>query len=430
LGLTRMRLDSARSAMNIFHNLVRKFPTSELADRSYFNSALAAYAIDQPTKAEDDIEHIAQVSKNSILIPQGWLLAGDQRLNRGLSDGAVTEYQRVLEQYPASPEAIQALFNMQEAMIRSNKYVQALAAADTFIARAPSSPEVPAVIFRKGALQFGLTQWKATAETMQQFVERYPTHAKVPEARLFLGRSLANAGDTATAIAQYTFIRDSLPAHPSAAEAHYELARIKRAQQKPEEASREYASAFDQQYYSTDAAPKALAEYAEYLVERGKKDSAITILHLLAERYTIETKAGARAEIRAAQLLEELGKKPEAQAILLRVANARNDMLGGAARVRLGETYLHDTTWHTALSQFALANSKYSLAEESDVRRLFGVSVASIALKLKPQAITALKALLNQHKLSERDHERAVHLLDTLLPPKKAKATHMKGGKK
>ncbi len=430
LGLTRMRLDSARSAMNIFHHLVHKFPTSELADRAYFNSALAAYAIDQPSKAEDDIEHIALVSKTSILTPQGWLLAGDQRLSRGLLDGAIGEYQRVLDQYPTAPEAIPALFNMQEAMVRSKKYAQALAAADTFIARAPTSSEIPTITFRKGVLQFGLAQWKASGETMRQFVASYPLHLKVPEARLYLGRSLACAGDTVSAIEQYTLITDSLRTDPSAADAHYELARIKLAKQKPEEASREYVSAFDLQYYSTDAAPKALAEYAEYLVERGKKDSAVAILHLLADRYTVETKAGARAEIRSAQLLEELGRKSDAQAVLLRVANARTDMLGGAARVRLGETYLHDTTWHMALSQFALATQKHSLAEESDVRRLFGVAEASIALKQKPQAITSLKSLLNAHKLSERDHERAAHLLDTLLPPKKSKAVHSKGGKK
>ena len=353
LGLVRMRLDSARSAINVFHYMLRKFPNSELADRAYFNSALAAYAIDQSTKAEEDLEHIPQVSKSSPLIPEGLLLAGDERLERNATESAIVKYQNVLDNYPASKEAIPALFNMQEALIKSKKFAQALAAADTFIARAPHSDEVPRIVFRKGVLEFGLAQWKASAETMRDFVAKYPKHRDVPEARLYLGRSEAIAGDTAAAIEQYALIADAYRSDPSAAEAHYELARIRRAELRPEEASKEYSNAFDQQYFSSDAAPKALAEYAEYLVERNKKDSAITILHLLADRYTLETRAGARAEIRAAQLLEDLNRKPEAQAVLLRVANARTDMLGGAARVRLGETYLHDTTWRSALSEFA-----------------------------------------------------------------------------
>jgi TolA-binding protein len=430
LGLVRMRLDSARSAMNVFHYLLRKFPTSELADRAYFNSAIAAYSIDQPAKAEDDIEHISQALKTSELIPAAWLLAGDQRAMRGSLDDAVTEYQRVLDNYPKSAEAIPALFNMQEALIRSKKYAQALAAADTFISRAPTSKEVPRIVYRKGALEFGLAQWKASAETLRDFIAKYPKDRQVPEARLYLGRSEAIAGDTAAAIEQYTVIVDSYTSDPSSAEAHYELARIRRASAKPEEASHEYSTAFDQQYFSTDAAPKALAEYAEYLVERNKKDSAVTMLHLLADRYTLETRAGARAEIRAAQLLEDLNRKSEAQSVLLRVANARTDMLGGAARIRLGETYLHDSTWRIALAAFTLASTKYPLTEESDVRRLFGIAEASIKLKQKPQAVKALRELINDHTLSERDRERANRLISPLVPARKTKAPAKKGGRR
>ncbi len=433
LGLVRMRLDSARSAINVFHYMLRKFPNSELADRAYFNSALAAYAIDQPAKAEDDIEHIPQVSKTSSLIPKSLLLAGDERLGRNALEGAVTEYQRVLDNYPASEEAIPALFNMQEALIKSKKYAQALAAADTFIARAPRSAEVPGIVFRKGVLEFGLTQWKASAETMRDFVAKYPNDRYVPDARLYLGRSEAIAGDTAAAIEQYNVIVNAFRSNPNAAEAHYELARIRCAELRPEEASKEYSNAFGPDYFSSDAAPKALAEYAEYLAERNQKDSAITILHLLADRYTLETRAGARAEVRAAQLLEDLNRKSEAQAVLVRVANARTDMLGGAAVVRLGETYLHDTTWRSALSEFALAHSKYPLAEESEVRRLFGVAEASIALKMKPQAIGALHALINDHTLTEHDRQRASRMLAPLVPAKKSKAStkaSKKGGKR
>ena len=427
LGLTRLRLDSARSAIRSFQYLLRKFPTTELADQANFNIALAAYAINQPAEAEAALDRIGGASKNTALVPRSLLLLADERMSRGLPEGAIPVYQKILDQHSGSNQAIPALFNMQEALIGLKRYGQALAAADTFVARMPMSTTIPSVMLRKGELEFGLSQWKAAAETMRNYILAYPGNPQIPEARLVLGRSEAIAGDTASALEQFRIVLQDSGENAAPAEAHYELARINRNEHKALEASQEYMNAFAMKYYSTDAAPKALAEYAEYLVERSMKDSAIKILHELSDRYSLATKAGAKAEIRAAQLLEEQNHRPESQASLLRVANARKDMLGGIARVRLAETYMRDTTWHTALAELQKAKTEHTLSNESDVRRLFDLYQTAVVLKKKPVAVAALKSLLNETTLTSREEERAQKLLESLVPPKKTKP-HKKGG--
>ena len=150
------------------------------------------------------------------------------------------------------------------------------------------------------------------------------------------------------------------------------------------------------------------------------KDSAIAMLHTLADLYSVQTREGAKAELRASELLESQGKHTQAQSELLLVAEHRSDELAGTARIRLGYAAIRTSQWKEALSEFAKAKSEDRLSDDLEMRRLFGVAQAAIALKQKPAAITALKSLLNDYYLSASEKERATEMMDKINPPKKA----------
>jgi TolA-binding protein len=431
LGVTRIRLDSGRSAMNVFRYLTTKFPKSDLLDRAYFNSALAAYSINLPTEAEASIEKLVTKFPSSAFAPRSLLVAGAERENRNDDTHALIYFERVLRDYAQSNEAGDALFRKQDALIRLKRYPEVVAAADSFLVRSPSSELVPKVLFHKGELQLRIGEPAKGISTLEQFLKQYPEHASAPQSKFLIARAYASLGDTTRSITSLAKVTAEYPKSEAADNSLLELARLSKSRHQLDSAAVYYQKTFDLDYYSYDAAPTAISEYADLLIASNAKDSAIKMLNLLTMRYTLQTSLGAKAQFRAAQMLLELNKRSEARIALQTIANSRrHDALGSAALVRIGEIYIGEKAWQPALLEFAMAEHDNSLASESNTRRLFGVAEAQTALGKKPLAIVALKALTKRDDLSDHDAARAKAMLDALTPKPKAKPAKKKGGRK
>jgi TolA-binding protein len=430
LGVTRMREDSGRSAMNVFHHLLKKFPNSGLGDRAHLNAALAGYSINQNDEAEKDIDALVHDFPQSALSSRGLLFEADRRVERAQLQGALPLYHKIVDVYPTSGEAEPALFTLQDLLVKLKRPDEAIAIADSFVVRDTTTALVPQILLHRGKIEYGAGYWKRSMVTMNGLVDKYHDNEILPEAIYYLGRNSLAEHDTVAAIFQFERVNREHPDADAAAFSWLQLARISRARKQTFEASNDYRTAFDQRFYSSDAAPEAFAEYAEYLVERSMKDSAITMLHTLAYLYSVQTRTGAKAELRASELLEAEGKHNQAEAELLLVAEHRTDEIAGTARIRLGYAAIRTTQWKEALTEFAKAKSEDVLSDDLEMRRLFGVAQAAIALKQKPVAIAALKSLLSDYYLSASEKERATGMMDKINPPKKvAKHKTAKKGK-
>lgn len=421
LGVTRMRLDSARSSVNIFSYLVKKFPTSDIVDKGYFNLALAYFAINQNTAAEEAVDKIVSSFGQSAMAPRGLLLAGTERSRKEDVRGALGYYQRILNIYPSSQEAGPALFGLQDIYISQKKYQEAFAAADSFIARFPQSYLNSMILLNKGRLQLTVKDPVNARQTFEAFLVSYPNDPETSTAEYYLGRSILAQGDTALALTTFTRVIQNYMGSEAAANSTLERARISKVRGDIAQAKLDYLSLLSLDYYSTDAAPAAMVEYSQFFSDQGNKDSAIAVLNLLAERYPIETRAVANALLRIGALQTDMNATTSAIRTYDRIITAHsNDLYGGAAHVRKGEIYLDQSNYKDALEEFTLARKNSAITEESEVRRLFGMARTQIALGKKSDAATSLRTLL-RHRLPESDRGRAQSMLESVTPKKKAK---------
>ncbi|HET6510815.1 MAG TPA: tetratricopeptide repeat protein [Candidatus Kapabacteria bacterium] len=422
LGVVRQRLDSARSAMNVFSYLINKFPNSDIVDRAAYNLALSAYTINQSQRAEQEVEKLVTQFEGSQFAPRGLLLVANERLRSNVLDGSLAYFNRVLEKYPTSREAGEALFGMQEALLKQNNYEIAIAQGEKFMAENPTHPLIPEIQMNQGRIQLNRPDAAGAQRTFAAFVMNFPQHSEVPFAKYYEAKATLLAGDTARGIELLQSTATQHADHNAAPFSYFEIARVTRRQGNMQEAARNYALAFQDRYYSSDAAPQAMTEYSQMLIDMGQEDSANAILREITERYTVQSSAGARAQMRVASLIAS--RQPgESRTLLEGVAQSRlRDAIGGSAVVQLGESELNAGRYAAALAEFARAKKDYSLGIDAETRRLFGVARAQEALGRKSDAAYALRVLLGTKGISANDRARAQEWL-ARVAPRRSKAS-------
>ena len=429
LGLTRMRLDSARSAMNEFNYLVTKYPSSDIVDEADFNLALAAYSINQVDRAEQAVETIVSKYHQSSVASRALYVAAFERVHRNDARGAISFYEQVLKDYPRSQEAGPSLVALQDALVALKRVPEAIAVADTFVARNPANPLNPGILLHSGELRLRLGQAASALATFQQFLAIYPAHPSRPSAELSLARAELATGDTSSALAQLANVIAQYDSLDVASAAYLERARIERKRNAPDSAASNFEAAYQMRYYSSDAAPQAMLEYAQMLTDRTMTDSAIAVLNDLSTRYPIEASISARAAIHAGELLTGKRQYEQARATLQRIIAAHpKDLLGGAAEVRIGETYRDEENWSQAAEAFANARRNFTLAPESEARALIGLAEASAKTGKKADAVRDLRQVLQIRGLGEGQRTSADSLLHQLAPPLKTKPSKAKKG--
>lgn len=417
LGMTRQRLDSSRSALNAFSYLLQKFPNSEISDRTRFNLAVSAYTINQNERAEQEVERIVADHAASQYAPKALWLAAEERVHREDLNGSVRYYERLIANYPNARETGSALFALQDVLLRLDRFDEAIARGERFIASNPEHPLNPGISLNQGKLQLARRNATLARETFGRFISTYPEHSQIPEAKHQEALAYLVMGDTLRAterLLEVTRVHDtSTAASPS----FLQLARLKRKHGDAASASAYFAQAYAPRYYSNDAAPVAMSEHAQMLTDLGRTDSAMRVLREVVERYTLETRAGARAQLRLAALIASQGNFGEARSLLEAIATVRlKDPIGGAAVVQIGEEDMERQWWSDALEQFARAKREYTLAADVEIRRLFGVARANEALGRKRDAAYAARVLLAQRGLSAADRDRARDLLQRVAP--------------
>lgn len=434
LGISRIKIDSARSAMNEFKLLTVKYPESDIADLASFDYALAAYSINQTSPAESMMAMLVRKYPKSAIAPRALYVVAEERVRRNDARGSLTYYEHVINEYPRSPEAGPALFGLQDALAALKRIPEALAVSDTFVAQHPTNPINPMVLLRAGEFKLKLREPASALSTFQTFVTNYPTHPARPRAELLIAESELATQDTASAMHQLDTVisrYDSLP--EIAAQAYLDLARTQKARRNFDTAAMDFEHAYQDRYFSADAAPQAIYEYGEMLSEEKKVDSAIQVFELLSTRYPIEASIAARGAIHAGELLESVQRHDSARNIYARVIAAHSkDEFGGAAQVQTAETYLAQANWSVAAAAFETAKHDFHLTPESDGESLFGLARANVHLGKKAEAIRDLHSLLAMHGVPGEVRASAESLLTTLQPrPKKpAAATPVKTKRK
>jgi TolA-binding protein len=427
LGLARMRSDSARSAMNAFNYIITKQQQSDLVDRSYYNYAIAAYAIIQNDKAEWAVSELLKQYPNSPYASKGLYLSASQAERRGEDTKALSSYKRFLKEYPNADEFRDALFSTLDLQSQSKKEADAIALASQYLREDTLNKRsyTPELLIKKGQIESQAKKYENAIATFQSFKSRFGHHDLLPFSYFYTGKTYSRRGSGDMAKATYQEVIDSFPASDAASFAFLELARAEKESNSLKQAASYYTRAFDYQYFSSDAAPQAMFEYGQFCLDELKnEDSAITVFDELTKRYLIETNVGGKAQIEMADILLGNGKEGEAISRLDKLAAARKgDPMASEAYLKLAGIYRRNGSSRKALAAYDNAGEEASRTPDQFGRSLVGSTEMLLATGDKRKAKTLLRSTIDNKSVPREYRIKASSLWDSLQPKKKKKSS-------
>lgn len=425
LGLARMRSDSARSAMNAFNYIITKQQQSDLVDRSYYNYAIAAYAIILNDKAEWAVGELLKQYPTSPYASKGLYLSASQAERRGDDTKALTSYKRFLKEYPNADEFRDALFSTLDLQTGNKKESDAIALASEYLRDDTLNKRTytPELLIKKGQIETQAKKYDNSIATFQSFKSRFGNHFLLPFSYYYTGRTYSKRGSDDMAKATYLEVIDSFPTSDAASFALLELARGERLLKNFTQAASYYTRAFDYQYFSSDAAPQAMFEYGQFcLNELKNEDSAITVFDELTTRYLIETSVGGKAQIEIANILLGNGKENEAISRLDKLATARKgDPMASEVYLKLAGIYRRTGASRKALAAYDNAREEASRTSDQLGKSLVGSAEMILATGDKRKAKTLLRSTIDNKGVPREYRIKASSLWDLLQPKKKKK---------
>jgi TolA-binding protein len=427
LGLARMRSDSARSAMNAFNYIITKQQQSDLVDRSYYNYAIAAYAIIQNEKAEWAVSELLKQYPNSPYASKGLYLSGSQAERRGDDVKALTSYKRFLKEYPNADEFRDVLFSTLDLQTGNKKESDAITLASQYLREDSLNKRsyTPELLIKKGQIEIQAKKYDNAVATFTSFKSRFSSHILLPFSYYYTGKAYAKRGSSIMAKVTYEDVSYSFPTSDAAAFALLELARIERENNNHEQAAIHYTRAFDYQYFSSDAAPEAMFEYGQFCLDKlNNEDSAIAVFDELTKRYLIETSVGGKAQIEIVDILLKNGKESEALSRLDKLATARKgDPMASEVYLKLAGIYRRSGISRKALASYDNAREEASRTPDQLGRSLVGSVEMLLATGDKRKAKALLRSTIDNKGVPREYRIKASSLWDSLQPKKKKKSS-------
>jgi tetratricopeptide (TPR) repeat protein len=434
-GVLRMLSDSARSAMNAFRTIYTKFPKSDILDRAYYNYAVAAFAIKQNENADEAVRILSTKFKDSPFATKGlYLAAGENERNENFS-AALADYRKIYSRYPSSEEFVPSMFGALAMLELLKRRPEAIILADTFLMQHPNALYTSRLVYRKGELQFNEEQFDKSQETYQEFLSRFPDDTLTPWAKLMLARSINTATSFERPRAILTELTQQYPDRDIASFAYLELANLAE-DAEPRAGNEDWAHpaeyfmhAYDMKYFSSEAAPEAMYEYARYLSDkatnphRGENQAlAVSIYDELVNRYSAETTIGGKALLQAGVILLRESKHAAAIAHLEKLAEAQEGYeIAAEARLQLGQIYKGEGQFKKAAIEFTHARNDNTASINQLGRSYIGSAECYIASGDKKDARKDLAELLSTHGMYKKYRDSAKELLESITPKKKKK---------
>lgn len=349
-----LALKRPQAAQEVYRQLAQRFPVGRWQAAATLEFARVAYQMGDTATAARHIKQLIDTSPQHPLAPVARTFQGDILYREGRYDeaieayrraerdglpvdilettllkralasyqrrdfaGAAAEFERLLQQFPASVYAGEAAFWLGESQFYQRHYRQALLAyqrvppeSDRYpdaifgkgwvfyqgsdwlkaaaefeqvVAKYPQASIRPESLYRLGEVQYNLKNFETAVGMYRQLLREYPEEKLVPNARFRVGWVRYKSGDVQQAIHDLSDVVRQHPGHPIAAEAQYWLGMAYLSAHQFNHAQ----AAFDAVLAvpaSDDLAAQAILRLGDSFYNQGQFEQALEAYRRLADR--------------------------------------------------------------------------------------------------------------------------------------------------
>ncbi|GAA4751661.1 tetratricopeptide repeat protein [Flavisolibacter ginsenosidimutans] len=203
-------ISNSTEKVNALNTLIRKFPQSTLVGDANMEIANTYLAQDRFREALPYLSNIINASGNTSLKPQAYLKSGIAYYNAGDNEKAIAQYKQLLNAYPNSPEAEDALDNLKTIYVtqgRPGEYADVARSAG----RPITSTAEDSLTYSAAELQYENNNTNGALQAFNDYLQRFPNGVKAVNAYFYRGEIYNSRKDFANAVSNYAEVARRAP---------------------------------------------------------------------------------------------------------------------------------------------------------------------------------------------------------------------------
>lgn len=196
--------------INLLKTMERVYPTSSLVPEANMEIATTFLSDEKFREAIPYLKKAADNTANEALKPKAILRLGIANYNIDNNKEALAQYNKLLQQYPNSPEAEEALENAKAIYIeegRSSEYVSFARGLGKDI----STSQEDSLAYAEAEIQFNNGNFNGALSRFESYISRFPSGKYVLESNYYKSEIYSTRKDWTKAVGGYEAVADKAP---------------------------------------------------------------------------------------------------------------------------------------------------------------------------------------------------------------------------
>ncbi len=350
LAMSYIQRGESQRGIEQLQNFLARFPSSLYCEVARFNIGWTHFSNEQFSEAIGEFKLLQRQYPQSQLMPRVLFNMGDAFYNLKVYDSARVYYQRVIDEYSASPLAADALTGLQFTYQAQGKSPEALATIEKYLNAKPSGLSTEELMLRKGDLLFGQNDFSGAIQEYQHVLSLKPSPAVRGKALHQLGRSYELQNNLPRAVGYYEQAiadrsdSEEIPAITLALGIDY----IKLKQDRFAVGT---LQGFAEKFPDSPLLAEARYNLGLALMSGADNETALQQFQLIIQYYPADIFAD-RSRLQIAKLLYRKKEYQHSIDTLNRVIEHRGDDVAAEALLSLGENYVAMKRFKDALQSY------------------------------------------------------------------------------
>lgn len=201
---------NSNEKIKLLNGLTEKYPSSGLKEEAWMGIADTYMADEKYRDAVPYLERIIQANRSSTVLPEAYLKLGLAFYNNNDNEKALTQFQFIMDQFPHSPEAEDALENIRVLYLENERSVEFISYMKKQ-GRALSVNMEDSLTYIAAEQKFTSKQWNHAAISLTEYLNNFPNGNYVMDASYMLADIKTQGKDWAGAIPLYEKVLSMSP---------------------------------------------------------------------------------------------------------------------------------------------------------------------------------------------------------------------------
>ncbi|MBC7850154.1 MAG: tetratricopeptide repeat protein [Chitinophagaceae bacterium] len=202
-------ISSSKEKINMLTGISRKYPTSSLIPDANMEIAGSYLANEQYRESIPFLKNVIS-DPNSSLKPRAFLRLGIAYFNLENNAEALKQYSALLQQFPNSPEAEEALDNAKVIYVEEGRTGEYVSFARS-MGKEISTNQEEELAYQEAEVQFNNGNFPAAAKEFEEYLEKFPQGKHSLEALYYKSEIYFNQKDWVKAASGYEVLSDRVP---------------------------------------------------------------------------------------------------------------------------------------------------------------------------------------------------------------------------